>query len=353
MDFPTAPAVEEAIIQRAKHNVYGYNVTDDLLHQSIQQWLKKRHHWEIESDWISYSPGVVTSLHMIVQALTEEQDKILIQPPVYPPFYGAIEKHGRTVVKNHLQLHNGRYTIDFRDFEQKVMDKQVTMFILCSPHNPVGRVWEEEELRKMAELCSKHNVIIVSDEIHADLTYSNYTHRPISSLQKEIQENIVTCMAPSKTFNLAGLQASYIITPNKKWKAKIDKQFLSQGLHGLNTYGIIAMEAAYLEGEQWLNSLLQILEDNKNYVMESFQKHTDKIKVIEPEGTYLLWLDCRDLKLDNTALKQFFQTEAKVGLNDGASFGDDGEGFMRINIACPKPILEEGVTRILKALEKK
>jgi cysteine-S-conjugate beta-lyase len=350
MDFASVDEVKEAIINRAAHNIYGYTTTDQELNTVITSWLKSRHQWDIKENWISYSPGVVTSLHMIVQALTKESDKILIQTPVYPPFYSAIEQHNRTLIKNSLRLENGKYEIDFADFELKIQDEQLTMFILCSPHNPVGRVWTKDELRKMAELCSKHNVLIVSDEIHSDLTFKGYQHIPIASINDNFKDNIITCMAPSKTFNLAGLQASYIITQNPKLKKLIDKQFLSQGLFTLNTFGIVALEAAYLHGEKWLNQLLNVLEGNKEYVQNTINENTDKIKVINPEGTYLLWLDCRKMEMSDKELKQFFNEKAKVGLNDGASFGEEGQGFMRINIACPREIVEEGVSRILKAL---
>ncbi|MRG85200.1 MalY/PatB family protein [Salinibacillus xinjiangensis] len=350
MDFPSTDAVKDAIVERAQHNIYGYTITDQPVKGAIQQWVKKRHQWDIDEKWLLFSPGVVTSLHMAVQALSNENDHILIQTPVYPPFYGAVEKHGRKIVKNSLQLKDGRYEIDFEDFEQKVTDDQVTLFILCSPHNPLGRVWTEDELHKMADLCLKHNVTIISDEIHGDLTYPEHTHIPMASFSDEIREQVITCMAPSKTFNLAGLQASYLIVPNEKKRKSIEKQFSSQGLGMLNTFGIVAMEAAYLHGEEWLDQLIQVLDENKKYVQEKIHEHTDQIKVLDAEGTYLLWLDCRQMGLSSSELKQFFVSNAKVGLNDGLSFGREGDGFMRMNIACPNEIVVEGVNRIIQAL---
>ncbi|SES64578.1 cystathione beta-lyase [Salinibacillus kushneri] len=353
MDFPSADAVQDAIIERAKHNIYGYNVMDQPLKKAIHSWLNKRHNWEINTNWLLFSPGVVTSLHMVVQALTNEKDHILIQTPVYPPFYDAIKKHGRNLVKNSLQLKDGKYEIDFDDFEQKIKDHQVSLFILCSPHNPLGRVWTKQELSKMGEICLKHNVTIVSDEIHGDLTYHEYTHIPLGSLSEELSQNVVTCMAPSKTFNLAGLQGSYLVVPNKDNRDKIEQQFKSQGLGMLNTFAIVAMEAAYLHGEEWLDQLLKVLQENKQYVQKTFHENTNLIKVLDAEGTYLLWLDCRNMGLSSSELKQFFQSKAKVGLNDGISFGHEGDGFMRMNIACPKEIVIEGVQRILTALDER
>ncbi|TCT15102.1 cystathionine beta-lyase [Melghiribacillus thermohalophilus] len=349
MDFYTADAVKDAIMKRAEHHIYGYTATDESVAEAIQQWLKKRHGWNIDQQWLTYSPGVVTSLHILVQSLTEQGDQVMIQTPVYPPFYSAVNHHNRTLVKNPLKLVNGRYEIDFEDFEARLKNG-VKLFILCSPHNPVGRVWTKQELRNMAELCIQYGATIVSDEIHGDLIYEGYEHIPVASLSDEISQHVVTCMSPSKTFNLAGLQASYLITREENLKKKIDKGFKKQGMGMLNTFGVTALEAAYLHGEPWLEELLSVLEDHKQYVMDSFHHKTDQIQVIQPEGTYLLWLDCRKMGMGQEKLNQFMIEHARVGLNDGASFGDEGNGFMRMNIACPKKTVEEGVYRIIQAL---
>lgn len=349
MDFYTADAVKDAIMKRAEHHIYGYTATDESVAEAIQQWLKKRHGWNIDQQWLTYSPGVVTSLHILVQSLTEQGDQVMIQTPVYPPFYSAVNHHNRTLVKNPLKLVNGRYEIDFEDFEARLKNG-VKLFILCSPHNPVGRVWTKQELRNMAELCIQYGATIVSDEIHGDLIYEGYEHIPVASLSDEISQHVVTCMSPSKTFNLAGLQASYLITREENLKKKIDKGFKKQGMGMLNTFGVTALEAAYLHGEPWLEELLSVLEDHKQYVMDSFHHKTVQIQVIQPEGTYLLWLDCRKMGMGQEKLNQFMIEHARVGLNDGASFGDEGNGFMRMNIACPKKTVEEGVHRIIQAL---
>ncbi|MGI8315704.1 MalY/PatB family protein [Halobacillus mangrovi] len=352
MDFKTPEAVMDALKKRVDHGIFGYTIPDDLVKDHLSDWLKTRHSWNIDTDWISYSPGVIPSLHMIIQSLTEIGDHILIQTPVYPPFYSVVKSHGRHVVKNPLILNGGQYEIDFNDFEQKIKENHVTMFILCSPHNPVGRVWTKDELEKMSEICLKHNVTIVSDEIHADLVLGSHTHIPIASLSEEANQNTITCFSPTKTFNLAGLQASYVVTANEKMKKALDKQFNNQGMFMLNTLGITAMEAAYKHGAEWLGELKEILESHRDYVVERFHEETSTIKVIPNEGTYLLWLDCRELNLSQKELKSFMQKKAKVGLNDGASFGDEGEGFMRMNLAAPRSIVEDGVNRIIQAVQE-
>ncbi|KHE67136.1 MalY/PatB family protein [Halobacillus sp. BBL2006] len=353
MDFTTPEAVTEALKERVDHGIFGYTIADDLVKEQIADWLQTRHKWEIDTDWISYSPGVIPTLHMIIQSLTEIGDHILIQTPVYPPFYSVVKSHGRHVVKNPLKLNGEQYDIDFDDFEKKIQENQVSMFILCNPHNPVGRVWTKKELERMSEICLKHGVKIVADEIHADLVLGSHQHTPIASLSEETNQNTITCLSPTKTFNLAGLQVSYVLTANKKLKKPLDKQFNNQGMFMLNTLGITALEAAYKHGADWLDELRTILEFNRDYVIERFHNKTDVIKVIPNEGTYLVWLDCRKLNLTQKELKSFMQKQAKVGLNDGASFGDEGEGFMRMNIAAPHTIVKEGVDRIIQAVKIK
>ncbi|WP_373893155.1 MalY/PatB family protein [Virgibacillus natechei] len=351
MDFKAPEAVNNALIKRAEHGIYGYTVIDDDVTNSIINWVKKHHNWSLDKEWLSFSPGVVTSLHLAIQAFTEPNDKILIQTPVYTPFYNVIEQHNREVVKNPLVLENESYTIDFADFEEK-LKQGVKIFMLCSPHNPIGRVWKQEELEEMARLCLKYDVLILSDEIHADLIYPGEHHTPIASLSEEIADQTITCMAPSKTFNLAGLQASYVITTNKDKRATFDEHLSKQGHGMLNTMGNTALEAAYVHGEAWLDELMTIIKANQEYVTEMLEKHTD-LKVIRPEGTYLLWIDCSALNLDKDSLNKFMIEKAKVGLNTGASYGEEGESFMRMNIACTKATVEEGVQRIIDAVNAK
>lgn len=352
MDFKAPQPVIDAIVKRAEHGIFGYTIIDDDVKASIVNWIEKRHQWHIEPNFLSFSPGVVTSLHMAVKTFTEPNDRILIQTPVYTPFYKVIEQHDRFVVKNPLVQKDNYYTIDFADFEEK-LKTGVKAFILCSPHNPVGRVWRKEELQEMARLCLKHDVLIIADEIHADLVYPGYQHIPIASLSDEIAEQTITCMAPSKTFNLAGLQGSYVITTDKEKRTKLEEQFNRQGHSGLNTLANTALEAAYNHGEAWLDELMDILQENCNYVTNMFKEHANELTVIQPEGTYLLWIDCSALELDSDALKKFMSEQARVGLNAGISYGDEGKLFMRMNIACPKATVEEGVKRIINAVRNR
>ncbi|MFD1039486.1 MalY/PatB family protein [Virgibacillus byunsanensis] len=352
MDFKAPKEVNDALVKRAEHGIFGYTVIDDDVKNPIVNWVMNRHKWHIKHDWLSFSPGVVTSLHMAIQAFTDPEDDVLIQTPVYTPFYSVIAQHNRNVVKNPLILEDNYYKIDFTDFEEK-LKQGVKAFILCSPHNPVGRVWKEEELREMARLCLEYNVLILSDEIHCDLIFPGQRHIPIASLSEEIADQTITCMSPSKTFNLAGLQASYIITTNKGKRDLLNKQLGKQGHHILNTMGNTAMEAAYLHGETWLEELKVLLDDHQKYVTKMFDNHTEILKVVHSEGTYLLWIDCSKLQMDSKELKQFMIEKAKVGLNTGTEYGEEGKQFMRINIACPRETLEEGVKRIIDAVNNR
>ncbi|WP_188453997.1 MalY/PatB family protein [Virgibacillus oceani] len=352
MDFKAPQAVNDALIKRAEHGIFGYTVTDNAIKDSIVNWISKRHNWSIKQEFLSFSPGVVASLHMAIQAFTEPNDNVLIQTPVYTPFYSVIKQHNRNVVKNPLVLKDNYYQIDFTDFEEK-LKQGVKAFILCSPHNPVGRVWTKQELMEIARLCLKYDVLILSDEIHADLIYPGQEHIPIASISNEIAEQTVTCMSPSKTFNLAGLQASYIITSNKEKRNLLNEYLGKQGHHMLNTMANAAMEAAYLHGEAWLEELRGILKEHRDYVIEMFESFTDELKVTRSEGTYLLWVDCSALQMDSKSLKQFMIEQAKVGLNAGFEYGVEGDQFMRINIACPKDTLEEGVKRIISAVNNR
>ncbi|BAC14294.1 MalY/PatB family protein [Oceanobacillus iheyensis] len=353
MDFKAPEEVNQALIERARHGIYGYTAIDSDVSSAIINWLERRHNWSIDPSWLSYSPGVVNSLHMAVQAFTDPGDNILIQTPVYTPFYNLIKELDREIVKNPLVYEDQYYTIDFNDMEKKLASG-IKAFILCSPHNPVGRVWTKEELQKMADLCLQYDVMIFSDEIHADLVFPGEKHIPIASLSEEVSDNTITCMAPSKTFNLAGLDASYVITSNKENRQKLDKAFHRQGFHNmLNTMGNTAMEAAYRHGDYWLDELVQVLEQHTQYVREMFEAHAPELKVTHTEGTYLLWVDCSSLGLNKQELKKFMIEKARVGLNAGQDYGVEGDSFMRINIACPRATLEEGIERIITAVQSR
>ncbi|WP_029269908.1 MalY/PatB family protein [Virgibacillus alimentarius] len=352
MDFKSPQAVNEALMKRVKHGIYGYTMIDHDVKNSIVNWIKRRHHWQIQRDWLTFSPSVITSLHIAIQALTEPNDKVLIQTPVYTPFFNVLKQHNREMVKNPLVLQNNYYKIDFEDFEDK-LKQGVKAFILCSPHNPVGRVWTRDELEEIARLCLKYDVIILTDEIHGDLVYPNHHHIPFASLSNEIAEQTITFMSPSKTFNLAGLQASYMIVKNQTKHKKLTEHLKKQGLNTLNTMGNTALEAAYNHGESWLDELISVLHDHRNYVTEMLESRTKELKVINSEGTYLIWINCSGLKMDSPSLRKFMIEKAKVGLNPGMNYGKEGSQFMRMNIACPRAILEEGVNRIITAVNER
>jgi len=351
MEFRSPKPVIEAIKKAAEHGIYGYTSRPDSYYQAIIEWMERRHHWKVKKDWLAFSPGVVPALSFIIRAFTQAGDKVVVQPPVYYPFFKVIENNGCHVVNNPLKLSNKKYFMDWEDLERKVDDPRVKLLILCSPHNPVGRVWQKEELIILGEICLKHNIIVVSDEIHADILFEGHKHTPFATISPAFAHNSITCTAASKTFNLAGLQTSTIIIPNKKYY-KIYKNILeSLALDENNVFGLVALEAAYRYGEEWLEQLLPYLNENLEFLMKYFKERIPKIKVIKPEGTYLIWLDCRQLGLNTKDLNNLMIKKARVALDDGYWFGAEGKGFMRINIACPRSFLEEGLKRIERAVK--
>ncbi|WP_277673792.1 MalY/PatB family protein [Piscibacillus halophilus] len=350
MDFASVPELQTALIERAQHNLYGYTTFDDDILSSIKNWLAKRHQYDINTDLLSFSPGVIPSLHALVQVFTEENDSIVIQTPVYPPFFSVVKLHNRKLVENPLINRNGHYEMDFEQLEE-TFKNGAKAFILCSPHNPVGRVWTKEELQKIADLCVQYNVYLFSDEIHADIVFSGHQHTPIASLNHDIEQLTFTLMAPSKTFNIAGLQASYVISPNEELKKKVDQQLMRQGFASLNTFAFTALETVYNHGENWLDDLIIQLENNKKLIDQKLANSSVDITAADTEGTYLIWLDFTKTGLSHEEIKKKLNNEAKVGLNDGKSFGDQGEQYMRINIASPAQVIEEGIDRIIKAFE--
>ncbi|MGM8216507.1 MalY/PatB family protein [Bacillaceae bacterium W0354] len=350
MDFLTVPQLKDAIIERAEHNLYGYTTYDQEIIDLVIQWVKDRHDFDVDPNLISFSSGVIPSLHALVQAFTKEKDKIVIQPPVYPPFFAVIKSHNREILENPLTYENGYYSMNLEQLEEHFKNG-AKAFILCSPHNPVGRVWTKDELQKVAELCVKYNVYLFSDEIHNDVVFNNSKHYPIANLNESIKQLTFSLMAPSKTFNVAGLQASYIISPNPEAKKAFDAQLLKQGFSSLNTFGCVALEAVYKHGKTWLENLLKQLEDNRNMVIEQINKSGLPIHVVKSEGTYLVWLDFTQTGLDHEEIKRKLIHEAKLGLNDGLTFGTQGEKFMRMNIACPPSTIEEGLNRLITAFK--
>ena len=349
MDFEVPQPVIDAVVKRAQHGVYGYTEKPDSFFTAIANWMEKRHGWHISTEWLSICPGVVPALCFSVLAFTEPGDKVLVQSPVYPPFFAAIENNQRTIVNNQLKEADGQYSIDFEDLDEK-LGSGVKLMFLCNPHNPVGRVWSREELVRIGELCIKHDVIIISDEIHSDLVYSGCTHTSIASISKELAAHTITCIAPSKTFNIAGLSTSAAIIPDKALRDSFNNTMKRLGIELTNIFGITALEAAYNEGEEWLDQLLVYLEGNLDFMVDYINTRIPQIKVSKPQGTYLAWLDCRGLGMNQKELADFFINKARVGLNDGAPFRDGSEGFMRLNAACTRSLLEEALKRIDQAV---
>lgn len=351
MDFQAPQEVNDMIKSRAEHGVYGYTIMTEDIKESVVNWLSNRHDWKVNESQLTFSPGVITSLHIAIQQFTSEGDKILIQTPVYTPFFNLINNGNRQLVESELIEQNGKYVMDFADLESKFKDG-VKAMIFCSPHNPVGRVWTKEELEKLAQLCVKYDVLLLSDEIHADIVFKDYKHIPIATISDEIAEQTITFMSATKTFNLAGLQSSYIVTMNRKFRLKLQSELNLLGFSMLNTFGTLAIKEAYNHGEKWLNEFLNTIENNKNYVKDRLENETyNRLKVIDSEGTYLVWVDCSKLGLSDEALKKFMIKKAKVGLNAGISYGEAGSQFMRINIACPQSTLEKAVNQIIAAIK--
>lgn len=349
MDFKSPQPVIEALHARVEHGIYGYTSRNESYYEATIEWMKRRHSWEIEKDWICFSPGIVPALSLIVQAYTNPGDKIIIQPPVYYPFTTVVENNGREVVQNPLKFNGEQYVMDFDDLMNKI-DPAVKMMIISSPHNPVGRVWTKEELTRLGEICLHHNILVVSDEIHFDLLYRGVTHTPFAAILDEFAQNSITCTAPSKTFNLAGLQVSNVIIPNNELRERFTKMLENNFISMTGTFGVTALESAYRYGDEWLEQLMDYLKGNLDFLTSYIGTKIPEIKVIQPEATYLVWLDCRRLGMDEKSLEQFMLKEAKVAFNSGYAFGKGGEGFVRMNIACPRVILEEGLNRLTQAV---
>jgi cysteine-S-conjugate beta-lyase len=349
MDFATPPAVTQALIKRAKSPIYGYTNFPDSIYDALISWLKRRHKWEIPREWIVMCPGVVPSLHAAVMAYAEPNQSVIVQPPVYFPFFSAVTNTGRRLIKNTLVLENNRYSIDFDHLEQCA--KNARMLLLCSPHNPVGRVWQQDELKQILSIAQKHDLVILSDEIHADLIYPEYTHHMLTTLAKDTH-NIITAIAPSKTFNIPGLGLSALVIPNATHRAAINKAFDLMHVSAANPFSIAAFEAAYNEGGPWLDALLAYLTTTRDYIADYLKTHLPQIKLIAPEGTYLAWLDCRAMNMSDHALKHFFIHKAGLGLSPGTLFGEAGSGFMRMNIGAPKHVIVGALANISQALTK-
>lgn len=347
MDFRAPDSVREALHHLADHGIFGYSFTGDEYFEAVRNWFASRFGWEPKQEWLVCTPGVVYGFSAAIQALTQEGDAVLIQQPVYPPFAGSLQNTGRRLVNSPLHEENGRYCMESpEEMERRIVENHVKIFLLCSPHNPVGRVWTQEELETVNDICLRHGVVVISDEIHADFTFPGHKHTVFASLSKEAEQNCIVCTAPSKTFNLAGLQTSNLFIPNPKLREKM-RNFMGR-LHydQPNLAGLTACMAAYRGGASWLDELIPYLAENVSLVRSFLRDHLPQLRLVEPEGTYLLWIDCRGLGLSQEELGKFFSERARLWVNEGEMFGPGGEGFVRVNIGCPRSVLQTALSRL-------
>lgn len=346
MDFPTAPCIQKAVAEKAAHGIWGYSRPDNRYYDALKKWYKERHNFEVQNEWVVNTPGVCFALATAVKAFTNEGESVLIQKPVYYPFFNIINSLQRKVVNSSLILKNNHYEIDFDDFERKIVQENVKMLILCSPHNPGGRVWTKQELQKISEICLAHNVLVVSDEIHSDITFGSNVHTVYGSLSEQALKNSIICTAPSKSFNLAGLQFSNIFIADEKLRKAFSEELEKTGYDEPSVFGIVAATAAYSEGADWFDSVKSYIWENILFAKKYIEENASQIKVLVPEGTYLLWLDFSKTRLLDSEINDRVLNKAKVWLDRGSMFGKEGEKFQRINCATPRIILEDALKRI-------
>ena len=357
MDFPTARQIVDALKERASYPFYGYTVPGKGLVQAIVERMQRKYNWEIQPEWIVFTAGVIPAISIALKAITHPGDEVVIQEPVYHPFFSIIKSSGCHIASNQLRLTGNHYDMDFDNLEACFKPKlgmqskasRVKAILLCNPHNPIGWVWGKQELMRLGNIAISHGATVISDEIHGELVYKSHQHIPFATLSEEFEQNSIVCMAPSKTFSLAGLHASSIIIPNEKLRKSV--QEASSGYSSPNLFGYTAMEAAYRYGDEWLEQVLNYLEDNRGFAFEYLSKNVERITPIELQGTYLLWLDCRKLGLDDMTLRDFIRNRAGLDLNDGFLFGKGGSGFQRMNIACPRSVLESALKRLKEAVD--
>ncbi|WP_239985534.1 MalY/PatB family protein [Marinobacter salexigens] len=353
MDFAAPEAVTHALSERAAHPVYGYTLFPDSLYQSIIDWFRERHGWEIKRHWILMAPGVVPSLHAACMAYVAPGEGVIVQPPVYPPFFSSVRQSGREIIENPLACDDetGYYRMDLEHLEACAARPDARLLMLCSPHNPVGRIWSEQELKAVLDIARRHDLVVISDEIHCDLTFADMPrHRMLATLARP-GDALITAIAPSKSFNIPGLGLSALVIPDKEQRNAMQAVFDSMHLPQCNPFSIAGFEAGYRSGGPWLNELMVYLQKNRDFVVDRVNARLPGIKTRAPEGTYLVWLDCREMGLDDAALKRFFVQDAGVGMNPGISFGEQGSGFMRLNIGCPEAVLADVLQRIESALK--
>ena len=352
MDFRTAPCVVEALRRRVEHGVYGYATVPESYYGAVTSWFARRHGWQIEKDWIIYTSGVVPALSAVIKALTVPGDCILVHPPVYNCFFSSIRNNGCEIVENPLLYINETYRIDFAGLEQKASDPKVKLLLLCNPHNPAGRVWTRQELTRIGEICLRNDVIVIADEIHCELVYPGHTYTPFASISEEFLMHSVTCTSPSKAFNLAGLQIANIISADEYMRMKIDKAININEVCDVNPFGVEALMAAYNDGEEWLEELKHYLAINYNYLKTYFNEYLPEFPVVILEGTYLVWVDCSILKRRSKEIVEILLKDEKLWVNEGSMYGEAGEGFIRLNIACPRQVLIDGLDRLKRGLKE-
>lgn len=352
MDFRTAPAVVEVLRKWMDHGIFGYTKVPPVYYDAIINWFTRRHGWQIDRDWIIYTSGVVPALSAIIKALTVPGDRVLVQTPVYNCFFSSIRNNGCEIVANPLVYTNGTYRIDFDDLARKATDPKVRLLLLCNPHNPVGRVWTRAELMCIGEICLRNDVLVVADEIHCELVYSGHTYIPFASISDDFRNRSVTCTSPSKAFNLAGLQIANIFAADESVRVKIDKAINLNEVCDVNPFGVEALVAAYNDGEEWLEELKCYLSDNYLYMRTFFNKYLPQFPVVKLEGTYLVWVDCSVLNRSSKEIAEILLKAEKLWINEGSMYGEAGEGFIRINIACPRQILIDGLNRLKRGLKE-
>lgn len=346
MDFRTAAPIIKALGKRVQHGVFGYTKVPTAYFDAVTEWFERRHNFTVQKEWILFTTGVVPALSAVIKALTEPGDKVIVQTPVYNCFFSSIRNNGCEMVSNDLIYSDGRYTVDFDDLEKKASDPKTKLFLLCSPHNPAGRVWTREELRRMGEVCLRNHVVVVSDEIHCDLVYPGHTHIPFASISEDFRMHSVTCTAPSKTFNLAGVQVANIIAPDSDMRRKIDKALNVNEVCEINAFAVEALIAAYEEGEEWLEELKSYLQGNYEYLKTFFGQHLPQLGILPLEATYLVWVDCSGLGVPAETAAERLLAEEKLWVNAGTMYGKGGEGFIRINIATQRENLIKGLEKI-------
>ncbi len=348
MDFRAAPAIIDALHKRIDNGCFGYTLVPDEYYDAVTDWFSRRHGWQINKDLMIYTSGVVPAISAILKALTEKGDKVIVQTPVYNCFFSSIRNNGCELLANPLVRKDDTYEIDFEDLERKASDEKARIMLLCNPHNPAGRVWTREDLTRIGEICLRHGLTVISDEIHCEFVFKGYKYTPFASISKEFNERSVICISPSKAFNIAGLQIANIVAPNEEMRTKIDRAININEVCDVNPFGVIATIAAYNESEEWLDELNEYIKGNYDYMKEFCGKHLPEFPVMKLEGTYLAWMDCSKTGLSSELMEQQLEQEVKLKLNPGTMYGAEGRGFMRWNLACPRALLKDGLERFLK-----